>query len=78
MTTAPEPAITVIVPGFEVAAFAQEALDSLVTQTRADWTAARGGKRAWRQFHDRFLSYGGPPLPLVRQQMLGGAAKAVF
>lgn len=39
MTTPPEPAITVIVPGFEVAAFAQEALDSLVAQTREDWTA---------------------------------------
>ncbi|WP_404433658.1 glycosyltransferase [Microbacterium lacus] len=39
MTTPPEPAITVIVPGFEVAAFAQEALDSLVAQTRSDWTA---------------------------------------
>ena len=26
-------------------------------------------------FHDQFLSYGGPPIPLVRQQMLGGPAE---
>lgn len=32
-------AITVIVPGHDVAAYAQEALDSLRAQTRADWTA---------------------------------------
>jgi len=38
---------------------------------REDWTATRGGRTAWREFHDRFLSYGGPPIPLVRQAMLG-------
>jgi hypothetical protein len=38
----------------------------------------RGGREAWKQFHDRFLSYGGPPIPLVRAQMMGGDAKAVF
>jgi hypothetical protein len=25
----------------------------------------------WRAFHDEFLSYGGPPIPLVRRQMMG-------
>ena len=35
----PDPAITVIVPGFDVAGYAREALDSLRAQTRADWTA---------------------------------------
>jgi Bacterial protein of unknown function (DUF885) len=25
----------------------------------------------WHDFHDKFLSYGGPPIPLVRKQMLG-------
>ena len=25
----------------------------------------------WREFHDKFLSYGGPPIPLVRKEMLG-------
>ncbi|MFT4230568.1 MAG: glycosyltransferase family 2 protein [Microbacterium sp.] len=33
------PVITVIVPGFDVAAYAAEALDSLRAQTRPDWTA---------------------------------------
>jgi hypothetical protein len=25
----------------------------------------------WQAFHDKFLSYGGPPIPLVRKYMLG-------
>ena len=33
------PAVTVIVPGYDVAAYAVEALDSLRAQTRRDWTA---------------------------------------
>jgi glycosyltransferase involved in cell wall biosynthesis len=32
-------AVTIIVPGYDVAAFAQEALESLRAQTRGDWTA---------------------------------------
>ena len=32
-------AVTVIVPGYDVAAYAGEALDSLRAQTRTDWTA---------------------------------------
>jgi hypothetical protein len=44
----------------------------MVRKLRADWTAARGGRAAWREFHDRFLSYGGPPVPLVREAMMGG------
>lgn len=35
----PPASITVIVPGFDVAAYAQEAIDSLRAQTREDWTA---------------------------------------
>ncbi len=51
----------------------------MIRQLRADWTAKRGGRKAWREFHDMFLSYGGPPIPLVRQQMLGEAQPtAVF
>jgi len=50
----------------------------MIRKLRADWTATRGGRAAWKAFHDQFLSYGGPPIPLVRQQMMGGAAKAVF
>ena len=33
-----------------------------VTQARAPL--------AWRDFHDRFLSYGGPPIPLLRNAMM--------
>jgi uncharacterized protein (DUF885 family) len=50
----------------------------LIRRLRDDWTGTRGGRAAWKQFHDRFLSYGGPPIPLVRAQMMGGEAKAVF
>ena len=47
----------------------------LVRKLRDDWTAPRGGREAWREFHDRFLSYGGPPVPLVRKAMLGEMGK---
>ncbi|MEO6255627.1 MAG: DUF885 domain-containing protein, partial [Sphingomicrobium sp.] len=50
----------------------------MIRKLRDDWTASRGGRVAWKAFHDKFLSYGGPPIPLVRQQMMGGPAKAVF
>ncbi len=43
----------------------------MIKRLRDDWTATRGGRKAWREFHDEFLSYGGPPIPLVRQQMMG-------
>jgi hypothetical protein len=39
-----------------------------------DWTRDRGGRNAWREFHDRFLSYGGPPIPLVRRAMVGSGS----
>ena len=48
----------------------------MIMQLREDWTASRGGRGAWKQFHDQFLSYGGPPIPLVRAQMLEGKAEA--
>lgn len=50
----------------------------MIRKLRDDWIATRGGQKAWRAFHDQFLSYGGPPIPLVRQQMMGGKAEAVF
>ena len=43
----------------------------MIKRLRDDWTATRGGRTAWREFHDTLLSYGGPPIPLVRQQMMG-------
>lgn len=51
----------------------------MIRKLRADWTASRGGRRAWKSFHDAFLSYGGPPIPLVRQAMMREAKPhAVF
>jgi hypothetical protein len=43
----------------------------LINKLRDDWTAGRGGREAWGRFHDEFLSFGVPPIPLVREQMLG-------
>jgi Bacterial protein of unknown function (DUF885) len=50
----------------------------MIRKLRADWVAqqpgvAAGGdpRRYWHDFHDRFLSYGGPPIPLVRAAMVG-------
>jgi len=51
----------------------------MIMKLRADWTATRGGRKAWKAFHNQFLSYGGPPIPLVRQAMMNEPqAKAVF
>jgi uncharacterized protein (DUF885 family) len=50
----------------------------LIRKLRDDWTKERGGRTAWKAFHDGFLGFGGPPIPLVRAQMMGGDAKAVF
>jgi hypothetical protein len=50
----------------------------MIRKLRDDWTRERGGQAAWREFHDRFLSYGGPPIPMVRAAMLGNDAGALF
>lgn len=50
----------------------------MIRKLRDDWTATRGGRKAWKAFHDQFLSYGGPPIPLVRGAMMGTEAKSVF
>ena len=43
----------------------------LINKLRDDWTAGRGGQEAWGAFHDEFLSEGSPPIPLLREKMLG-------
>lgn len=50
-----------------------------IRKLRDDWVAKQVAARPgsdpnsyWRAFHDQFLSWGGPPIPLVRQQMLPG------
>ena len=50
----------------------------MIRKLRDDWTASRGGRRAWAEFHDRFLSFGGPPIPLVRGAMLGPDSGPMF
>lgn len=43
----------------------------MIRKLRKDWTADHGGRDGWQAFHDQFLSYGGPPIPLVRKAMVG-------
>jgi uncharacterized protein (DUF885 family) len=50
----------------------------MIMKLRADWIASRNGRDAWSQFHDQFLSFGGPPIPLVREQMLGTTKGDLF
>jgi Bacterial protein of unknown function (DUF885) len=49
-----------------------------IMKLREDWVArqlvGKSGvdpKSLWRAFHDQFLSYGGPQIPLVRRAMMG-------
>lgn len=50
----------------------------MIRQLRDDWVADRGGRKAWRDFHDTFLGFGGPPIPLVRARMMGSEPEAKF
>jgi len=47
----------------------------MIRKLRDDWSATRGGRDAWKQFHDEFLKYGGPPIPLIRRAMMGADDK---
>ena len=49
----------------------------MIKKLRDDWT--KGDRTKWKAFHDEFLSYGGPQIPMVRQAMMKeDSAKAVF
>lgn len=57
----------------------------MIRKLRDDWVARQPRAAAaadprvyWRQFHDQFLSYGGPPIPLVRNAMLGSSEGSLF
>ena len=57
----------------------------MIRKLRDDYCAAHpelvtGGdvKTCWKPFHDAFLAFGGPPIPLVRGAMMQTAPKAVF
>jgi Bacterial protein of unknown function (DUF885) len=50
----------------------------MIRKLRADWLAKKGvaggaadDQTRWHEFHDEFLSYGGPPIPLLRKQLVG-------
>jgi uncharacterized protein (DUF885 family) len=52
----------------------------MIRKLRTDWVAkartASGAAPAddqalWHDFHDKFLSFGGPPIPLLRKEMMG-------
>ena len=47
----------------------------MIRKLREDWTATRGGRNAWKEFHDQFLRYGGPPIPLVSERHDGGRGR---
>jgi uncharacterized protein (DUF885 family) len=48
----------------------------MIRKLRSDWMAANP-EATLQQFHDRFLSYGSPPVPMVREQMLGTVGAAL-
>jgi len=53
----------------------------MIRKLRTDWIAKHAGASSaaapadeqalWHDFHDKFLSYGGPPVPLLRKEMMG-------
>ena len=43
----------------------------IIRKMREDWTAPRGGRAAWREFHETLLSHGSAPLPVLRKAMMG-------
>src|SRR4030095_16538232 len=47
----------------------------MIRKLRDDWAASRGGQKAWKAFHDQFLSYGGPPEPPLLPQERRGRAR---
>lgn len=49
----------------------------MIRKLRSDWMQENPGRRL-RQFHDEFLSFGGPPIALVRGQMLRARGGELF
>ena len=43
----------------------------MILKLRDDYRQVKGNGYSLRGFHDEFLSYGAPPIPLVREMMLG-------
>jgi len=49
-----------------------------ILKLREDWKAAHPNDYSPRVFHDRFLSYGPIPIPMIRAEMLGTQTGAIF
>ena len=54
----------------------------MIMKLRTDWLAknapaAADDQSGWHDFHDKFLSFGGPPIPLLRKQMVGDAGSVL-
>ena len=63
----------------------------MIRKLRTDWIARASGGAApaadagtgaqdqskWHDFHDTFLSYGGPPIPMVRKELVGEGGSAL-
>ena len=58
----------------------------MIRKLREDWMAVNpapagvdpASAQRWQAFHDKFLSYGGPPIPLVRREMMGADDKGTL
>jgi uncharacterized protein (DUF885 family) len=57
----------------------------MIRKLREDWCGAHpelvkdgDAKTCWKPFHDAFLAYGGPPIPLVRGAMMKEPPSAKF
>ena len=71
------------VSDLEKTPIATGALKIRITKFRGSFMKLGSGSKAddkacWKDFHDAFLAYGGPPIPLVRGAMMGEAPKSVF
>jgi hypothetical protein len=49
----------------------------MILKLREDWMRSHGPRASLKDFHDSFLSFGGPPIPLIRRAMLRNAGPAL-
>jgi len=47
------------------------------TASTAGTVATADDQALWHDFHDKFLSYGGPPIPLLRKELVGESGSAL-
>ena len=50
----------------------------MIKKLREDWTATRGMHGTWKAYHDMYLSFGGPPIPLIRKAVMGEDSGSLF